>query len=326
MKWRSFFEIDIVPRLIGSADLALSTQSQRALLDEAPSMGPVHGSKPVLTLLRKQGEDGRWRFRSPRTVVPSLDNNDQVETYRSLGLLIELYGLDSGHEAIRKAAEFVLAHQTEEGDIRGIYGHQYTPNYTAGFLELFAKAGMAGDERVRLGLEWLLSARQEDGGWAVPLRTRGVRLDAAAMRSPPVQADLTRPSSQMATGVVLRAFACHPEYRSRREVMDAARRFKTCILKKDAYPDRGGVEYWERCSFPFWFTDAVSALDTLTQLDFSASDPDVRRTLEWLRGRQRPDGTFKLHPLCGAHRPVEDWLAFAVARSARRAFSDARHG
>ena len=318
-KWRSFFRVDVVPRLLACNDLALRVMTKRDLLGEEADLRAVQGSKPAVSLLRKQSADGRWIYKSPRTVVPGLDNNDQVETYRSLELLIELFGFDSGHEAVRRAAEFVLAHQTEEGDLRGVYGHQHTPNYTAGFLELLIKAGMERDARVRRGMDWLLAARQQDGGWAIPIRTRGVNLDAASMFSSPILPDLARLSSHMVTGVVLRAFAAHPGYRGRTEALEAAKMLKSKLFKKDAYPDRDGIEYWERGSFPFWFTDIVSALDTLTLLGFGMGDIEVKRALRWLRDRQAPDGTFGLGMLRGTILDAEGWQELVIARSARRA-------
>lgn len=54
--------------------------------------------------------------------------------------------------------------KTAAGDLRGIYGSQYSPNYTAAILELLIGAGLGDDPRVRRALEWLLAMRQADGG------------------------------------------------------------------------------------------------------------------------------------------------------------------
>jgi hypothetical protein len=318
-RWASYLKADPVPRLVGSPELALALRARTELLGEEVDLAELHSSRPVVSLLKRQRQDGRWAFKSPRTVVPGLDNNDQVETYRNLGTLVEMYALRAGHDPVRKAAEFLLAHQTTEGDVRGIYGHQYAPNYTAGMLELMIKAGMGNDERVRAGLDWLLSFRQEDGGWAVPLRTRAISLDAQAMLSPPVAPDRSRPSSHMVTGVVLRALASHTAYRERDETRRAAFWLMSRLFKKDNYPDRGGRVFWERTSFPFWFTDIISALDTLTLLGFGADRREVRSALEWLRERQLPDGTFGLGLLKGAGHDAAGWQAFAAFRVFKRA-------
>ena len=102
---------------------------------------------------------------------------------------------------------------TEEGDFRGIYGMQYTPNYSAAIMELLIKAGYSTDVRTEKGFQWLLSIRQKDGGWAIPLRAVGKKFDLETMQSELIQPDKTKPFSHLVTGIVLRAFTAHPEYR-----------------------------------------------------------------------------------------------------------------
>ncbi len=106
-------------------------------------------------------------------------------------LLVEKIGVDRQHPGLGAAVEFLLAAQSAEGDIRGIYGAQYSPNYTAGILELLVKAGYAEDERVDRAFTWLKDIRQDDGGWP----------------------DRSKPFSHLVTGVVLRALAAHPPNR-----------------------------------------------------------------------------------------------------------------
>lgn len=93
----------------------------------------------------------RWR---------SGENYDQLETYRGLGQLIEKFGMTSDLSAVRRAGEYLFLFQTDEGDFRGIYGTQYSPNYTAGIMELLIKAGYIHDARVARGFEWLSDIRQ----------------------------------------------------------------------------------------------------------------------------------------------------------------------
>jgi hypothetical protein len=86
-------------------------------------------------------------------------------------VLVEQYGLDRRHRGIRRAAQFVFGCQTADGDIRGIYGTQLSPTYTAGLLELLVKAGFGNTPAARRAFRWLPSVRQDDGGWAIPMRT-----------------------------------------------------------------------------------------------------------------------------------------------------------
>ncbi len=62
-------------------------------------------------------------------------------------------------------------------------------------MELMIKAGYQKDDRIGKGFEWLASMRQDDGGWALPLRTRGLKLDVISMREGLVEPDRAKPSS-----------------------------------------------------------------------------------------------------------------------------------
>jgi hypothetical protein len=174
----------------------------------------VHGlwvSSPALALFRRQRPDGSWRYPSGRSHVRSSGEYNLLETYRVVRQLVEKFGMDREHPALQAAAEFLLTAQSPEGDIRGIYGAQHSPNYTAGILELLVKAGYARDVRVDRGFAWLREIRQEDGGWAIPLRTRGMNF--RRMGGPTIAPDRSKPFSHLVTGVVLRAFAARPRFR-----------------------------------------------------------------------------------------------------------------
>jgi hypothetical protein len=76
------------------------------------------------------------------------------------------------------------------------------------------------------------------------------------------------------------------------ELREAGKLLASRLYTRDAYTDRGGVRYWERVSFPFWFTDIVSSLDTLSRLGFGPQTPTISAALGRLRELQRADGTF----------------------------------
>jgi len=229
--WLSLLHYDPLPPLLSSGDAALIHHARRELLGE--DVGPpelLWGQKPVEKLLRRQQADGSWKYPGQRR--PELrqqEDYDQLETYRSLAELVEKYALTQAHPALRRAAEFLFSRQTDEGDIRGIYGRQYSPNYTAAIMELLIKAGYGDDLRIHHGFRWLLSARHADGGWAIALRTTGAKLDAATMLGPTLRTDPAKPFSHLATGVVLRAFAAHPQYQTSGEASLFGSR--TCSLR-----------------------------------------------------------------------------------------------
>ena len=111
--------------------------------------------------------------------------------------------------------------------------------------------------------------RQEDGGWTIPFRTSGMNLKEALGKNEPISTDQSKPFSHLVTGMVLRAFAAHPEYRESDEAREAGELLASRFFKPDKYPDRRDKKYWERVSYPFWFTDIVSALDSLSLLGFT---------------------------------------------------------
>ncbi len=71
------------------------------------------------------------------------------------------------------------------------------------------------------GFNWLLSIRQNDGGWALPFRTMGMTLADAYQNCEVIQPDRSKPFSHLVTGMVLRAFAAHPQYQKSAEAKKA---------------------------------------------------------------------------------------------------------
>jgi hypothetical protein len=286
--WREELRVDPIPVLISSNNRAIEYFARRDLLAE--KVGPIETlweSPEVKRILRKQQEDGSWKYPGGgKEHLRSREDYNQIETYRNLGILIEKYGLENRHPAIERAAEFLFSKQTPKGDFRGIYGNQYSPNYSAAIMEFLIKAGYDGDPRIEKGFQWLLSMRQNDGGWAIPLRTVGAKY-ADIVKAITIEPNLSKPFSHLATGVVLRAFAASRKYSKFPEAATAGKLLASRFFKRDAYPDRNTPQYWESVSFPFWFTDIVSALDSLSLLGFSGDEPDIDDALRWLKNRQR---------------------------------------
>ena len=318
--WRHRLRVDPVPALAACANPAIAYLARRDLLGER--VGPpseIQGQPEARSALRRQRANGSWRYPGGgRPGLRSSEDYDQIETYRSLGILVEKYAFTREHPAIERAARFLFARQTEEGDFRGIYGGQYTPNYSAGIMELLIKAGFARDRRIEAGFRWLLSIRQDDGGWAIPLRTHRAAYRQAIRSSTPIPPDRTKPFSHLVTGVVLRAFAAHPQYRKRKEAVAAGELLASRLLKRDAYPDRSDPEFWTGVSFPFWFTDIVSALDSLSLLGVPGSRPDIPRALTWIRKHQRRDGSFAFRLLKTRDKDLQQWVDLATCRVLRR--------
>ena len=228
-----------------------------------------------------------------------------------------MFAFDRRDPEVERAASFLLRHQSKEGDIRGIIGAQRATHYTAGMLELLAKARFVGDRRVEKGHAWLLSVRQDDGERAFPLRAAGLSLEAGR-RKEALERVCSKPFSHLLTGVVLRLFATHPRRRHSQAARKAGELLISRFFRLDGNPDRRDRSYWEKVSFPFWFTDIVSSLDCLFLLGFEARTPEVQRALQWLRARQGRDGRFRLQLLKASDPELPLWVSFAICRIFRR--------
>lgn len=211
--------------------------------------GILQGLSMVKKILNKQENDGSWGYPGKKA-FEQVDYH-QYQTYLNLAELVEKYGFNRKQEPIRNAAEYLFKFQSDEGDFRGIYANQYSTTYSPAIMEILIKAGFEDDPRISNGFDWLLSIRQDDGGWALPFRTVGKNLREAYETPEPVEGDKSKPSSHMVTAMVLRAFAAHPEYRKSRDANDAGKILLPRFFKNDKYPDRRSKDHWQRVTFPF---------------------------------------------------------------------------
>jgi len=322
-RWLGDFKYDPISPLLEARNSAIVLIAERDLLDKLLDVENLWQLPEVQKVLRRQRPNGSWTYPGGKEYVRTEENYNQLETYRNLGLLVEEYGLNKKHPAIQNAAEYLFSFQTIEGDFRGIYGNQYSPNYSAGITELLIKAGYEKDARIQEVFKWLLSIRQTDGGWAIPLRTQNFNLDIIAGHSKIIEPDTTKPFSHMVTGVVLRAFAAHSVYRRSHEAGRAGQLLVSNLFKKDNYTDRAAPSFWLGFSFPFWFTDLISALDSLSLLGFSKSEPQIDKALQWFINNQQKTGMWKLHILKGQNKDIlQLWLGLAICRIFKRFYSD----
>lgn len=320
--WREELRVDPVPVLISSNNRAVEYFARRDLLGEkVASIETLWELPEVRRTLRKQQIDGSWKYPGGgKEHLRSQENYNQLETYRILGELVEKYGLNNGHPVIRRAAEFLFTRQTDEGDFRGIYSNQYSPNYSAAIMELLIKAGYDGSPKIEKGFEWLLSIRQNDGGWAIPLRTVGAKW-ADTLKDKTIEPDLTKPFSHLVTGVVLRAFAASKKYYKSPEAVTAGKLLASRFFKRDVYPDRNTLQYWESVSFPFWFIDIVSALDSLSVMGFTRDSSHIDNALNWLKSRQKDNGLFELKIVRGKDKDSRFWICLAICRLFKRLYA-----
>lgn len=317
-EWESHLHYNAVSPLTTSSTKTIMYFSRRDLRNIEFETSDIWKSREVERIVNKQLPDGSWRYPS-NTGRAAEENMRQYQTFKNLGVLIEMYGLDKRHTAIKKTAEYFFSNQTSKGDFRGIYDKQYTPNYTAAIAELLIKAGYENDRRIKNVFQWLLETRQEDGGWALPFRTRGYNIDVTYAHNNTIQADYSKPFSHMVTGVVLRAFAAHPEFRGSQEAQRAGEMLACNLFKKDNYIDRGAKKYWLQFVFPFCYTDLMSALDSLSLLGFSIETGRIKQGLDWFADNQKPSGLWDFRITAGRNKDVlQHWLALCVCRILKR--------
>lgn len=319
--WQKILRYDPLDYLMASQSDAIRLFTMRDLHSETAEDARSLWTLPeVVKITRRQKEDGSWVY--PNAMAYSerpYENYSYLETYRNLGLLVEMYGMNYEHHSICKAIKYLFSLQTKEGDFRGIYGTQHSPNYTAGIMELIIKAGYGKHPGIKRGFDWLLSMQQDDGGWAIPMRTLKAKLDRKILQSPPLAPDRSKPFSHLVTGVVLRAFAAHTEHRRSKEALHAGALLKGRFFLPDKYSDRGKPSYWTSVSFPFWFTDIASSLDSLSLMGFSSDDPDIKRALGWLIQNQRHDGSWELKLLRNNKQyDLKRWTSLAICRIFKR--------
>ena len=320
--WQKELIVDPVPALLSLGNEAIKYFTMRDLLDKKVESIKILWNLPeAKKILRKQHYDGSWKYPATEKQIKSKVNYDQYETYKTLGELVEKFGFTKEHQSIQNAADFLFQFQTEEGDFRGIYAHQYSTTYSSAIMELLIKAGYVNDPRILRGFDWLFSIRQDDGGWALPFRTMGEKIGDAFKSSDLIQPDKSKSFSHLVTGMVLRAFAAHPKYRKSDVAKKGCELLISRFFKSDIYPDRQNKNFWERVSFPFLYTDIVSALDSLYFLGFNLNYPEIEGAFKFLRDKQDENGCFNLKITRGRDKHLPYWICLAVCKLFKRYLS-----
>jgi len=327
--WRKQLKFDPLPPLLSSGNEALLYFVQRDLVGE--NVGSVHRLwhlPEAQRILKKQLSDGAW----PRTGEkehPAI-NYRLIETWRQFRYLVEQYGFTREHPQAQKAAEYLFSCQTSEGDIRGILANQYATYYTGAIMALLIQAGYADDPRIEKGFQWLLAMRQDDQGWTIPILTykldRATQYRLTSEYAEPLEPDRSKPFSHNWTGMVLRAFAAHPNYRNSTAASVAAHLLKSRFFQPDCYTSYQAASYWVRFDYPFWWPNLVAALDSLSLVGLSSNDEQIRQALEWLVDHQEENGLWKVSYARPNEKEKETvkaretklWVSLAICRVFRR--------
>jgi hypothetical protein len=322
--WQKQLRFNPISTLLAAENKAIAYFTRKELLGEkVEPVNSVWELPEPQKILKKQQADGSWtRTSKYKDIYPS-NHYALVETFKNFRILVEEYAFTNKHPAIAKAAEFLFSFQTKEGDIRGFIGNQYAPYYTGYLLSLLIMAGFRDDPRIETGLNWLLSVRQIDGGWTIPMLTH--KLDKETQNkltsqfAEPLQTIRTQPFSHNWTDMALRALVVHPVYRKFQGVVAAGRLLKSSLFKPDNYGSYHDAAYWTR--FTFWWPNLLTALESLRPLRFPNTDPDIRNALNWFTENQQPDGLWKIEQ----DKEVKDnqkndqlWLSLRICRMLKK--------
>ena len=106
----------------------------------------------------------------------------------------------------------------------------------------------------------------------------------------------------------------HKIYKKNHEIQKAGRLLMSRFFQNDIYSDRKDKNYWLKFSFPFWFTDLISALDSLANLEFSYEEEEIKRGLNWFVEQQDENGGWNLTMLRSKDKALKFWLNFLICR------------
>jgi hypothetical protein len=313
--WVKSFKVNPLLWFKESDDNALIYWVDKDLLGANPgNIESLWKLPTVKRILGKQHPDGFWQYKGNRPGDAYGENYELLQTWKTFRILVEKYGMTREHKSISCAAEFLFSCQTDEGDIRGILSNQYTPYYMGAMLEILIKAGYAQDKRVEEGFRWLLSIRQNDGGWIIPMNMFKMQDYQFLCQGPPIQPDKELPFSHAATGMVIRAFAAHPEYKKSNAAIQAGKLLKNRFFEKDTFSSRQGVSFWFKFQYPFWWTDLLTCMDSLMRLEFSTDDDDIQKAIGWFINNQTEMGGWRSAYGKSDDFMADKWVSLAICR------------
>jgi hypothetical protein len=334
LEWPKQFKYDPVKPLIESDNPAVFYFTRRDLLQGsvAPTADTLWTLVTPQRIISRQESGGYWK---------ALGKNEDyylIETFKLLQTLVYQYEFDRTHPAVANACEYLFSCQTDEGDFRGFIGNQYAPYYTGIVMALLIKAGYADDPRVERGFQWLLSVRQNDGGWVIgspgwlgipDFKWSDIAIVTADKNAATLGAfDKSQPFAHSGTGMVIRAFAARPQYRKSPEALKAAQLLKSHFFKADNYNSYKHPDNWIRFEYPFWWNNLLAALDSVSLIGVPSNDRDVKGALDWFIANQTETGLWKVSyskihksPPNNKTDEVRLWISLAICRIFQRYFS-----
>lgn len=332
MNWLNSLKYNPIEPLVGSDNSAIIYFTTRDLLNKREQLINCIWDLPeVKKIIKGQMNDGHWKTKKKKT--DTLQNYQLIETWKQLRFLVEKYEMNKNQQCIEKASGYIFSCQSAEGDIRGFLGNQYAAYYTGAVLGLLIKAGYENDGRVQKGIEWLLSVRQNDGGWiGSPLITLSWAEQIKMItknRETLKQWDKAKPLCLNSTGMIIRAFASHNVYRTTQAAKTAAHLLKRNFFRENNYQSYKHKDHWLFFQFPYWWNNLVSALDSVSLIFPDKDDADIRNAVNWLTEHQEKNGLWKIS-YSGIHsntqtsktREAQLWITLVICRILKRLFGE----
>ena len=88
---------------------------------------------------------------------------------------------------------------------------------------------------------------------------------------------------------------------------------------EDCNLDRNSPDFWLRFTYPFWFTDLASAMDSLSRLGFKKDESRIEKAVQWFITNQQVNGLWKLKTLKNPKKYDTDlWISLAICRILKR--------
>ena len=289
--------------------------------DEIGELKELQGKDPrVVKILALQRKNGSW---------PGGAGGGRGSVRMTAQALMGLgyMGLEPGHSAVKKGAEFLFARQESDGswlpkgrdegdetDEIDRRAEAKIPLQTALPLLGLAWAGYGTDPRSEKAYEWLLGQSLPQGGWPASWRD-GTPAFAAGYRRLAHSTHGCRTNTTAAVSTL----ALHP----RRCTSEAARRGMDLLLATEhqqshtlgfevariigAEPVRGSLTYFKRY-------DVAQMLDLSWRIGANMSDQRIADHVAFIRKLQ---GTYGLWEY-SRHPEVSRWVTFDLLRSLSR--------
>ena len=297
-RWSDALGGDPLPWLLDESAPAVRHLALRRLLDRpagdaevARARAQAMATDPIVSFLAAQNAEGWW-------LAPGPGYGPKYSSTVWCLIFLDQMGADGSDVRIRTACEYVLAHSQAStgGFAAGAGSGGPVPSaaihcLNGNLLRAMIDFGLQDDERVRRSIEWQ----------AGTITGEGVDRWYASTCGPGFQcgANERRPCAWGATKAVL-ALARVPVDRRPPAVERALQAGVEFLLSRDpALADYPRPSFsnrpngsWFKLGFPVGYvTDVLQVVEAVVEAGAGA-DPRLDHAVEWLLGRQRPDGRW----------------------------------